>query len=72
MSRSKKINSRDGRTVKATLRRGQTILQSDQPRRIDVHLAPPKYAERRHARPGSGIKGARAVMARRPRKQAAS
>lgn len=71
MARSKKVNSRDGR-VKAALRRAQTILQSDQPRRMDLHLAPPKRAERRHARPGSGIKRARAVMTPRPRKRAAS
>ena len=32
------------------------------PRRVDLRMAPPKHAERRHARPGSGIKKARGVM----------
>jgi hypothetical protein len=48
------------------------ILESDQPRRIEVRIAPPKRAERRHARPGSGIKRARAVMLPKPRKRATS
>jgi nucleotide-binding universal stress UspA family protein len=37
------------------------------PRRIETHLAPPKYTERRHARPGAGIKRSRGVMTPRPR-----
>jgi len=37
------------------------------PRRIENRMAPPKYAERRHAKPGAGIKRSRASMARRPR-----
>jgi len=32
------------------------------PRRVELRMAPPKHAERRHARPGSGIKKARGVM----------
>jgi hypothetical protein len=32
------------------------------PQRIELRIAPPKHAERRHARPGSGIKKARGVM----------
>jgi hypothetical protein len=39
----------------------------EQPRRQDIHVAQPKYAERRRARPGAGIKRARAVMAKRAR-----
>jgi hypothetical protein len=39
----------------------------EQPRRQDIHAAQPKYAERQRARPGAGIKRARAVMAKRPR-----
>jgi hypothetical protein len=49
---------------KATVavRRGTMILQSEARRRGDLRLAPPKQAERRHARPGAGIKRARGVM----------
>ena len=39
----------------------------EQPRRKDIHVAPPKETERQHARPGAGIKRARAVMAKKPR-----
>jgi hypothetical protein len=39
----------------------------EQPRRRDIHVAPPKYAERQQARPGAGIKRARAVMPKKPR-----
>lgn len=31
-------------------------------RRVELRMAPPEHAERRHARPGSGIKKARGVM----------
>jgi hypothetical protein len=30
-------------------------------------MAPPKYAERHHAKPGAGIKRSRASMAPKPR-----
>jgi hypothetical protein len=30
-------------------------------------MAPPKYAERQHAKPGAGIKRARAAMRPKPR-----
>jgi hypothetical protein len=60
MARSKKAGA---------LRRGATAFQSDQPRRFEVHMAPPKYAERRHARPGSGIKKARGVMSQKTRRR---
>jgi hypothetical protein len=43
------------------------MLESDRRRRLEYRLAPPKQAERQHARPGAGIKRARAVMAQRPR-----
>jgi hypothetical protein len=43
------------------------MTQAKRPPRIEIHLAPPKYAERRHARPGAGIKRSRAVMLARPR-----
>ena len=39
----------------------------EQPRRRDIHVAQPKHAERQHARPGAGIKRARAVMSKKPR-----
>ena len=39
----------------------------EQPRRSDVHVAQPKRAERQHARPGAGIKRARAVMSKKSR-----
>jgi hypothetical protein len=39
----------------------------EQPRRKDIHVAPPREAERQHARPGAGIKRARAVMSKKPR-----
>jgi len=42
-------------------------MQSEQPRRIEIHTAPPKRAERQHARPGAGIKRARAAMLAKPR-----
>jgi hypothetical protein len=69
MARSKKTSSRGGRKVKVALRRGATAFESDQPRRFEVRMAPPKYAERRHARPGSGIKKARGVMSQKTRRR---
>jgi len=30
-------------------------------------MAPPKYAERRHAKPGAGVKRSRATMSRKSR-----
>jgi hypothetical protein len=69
MARSKKAGTRAGRTVKVALRRGATAFESDQPRRFEVRMAPPKHAERHHARPGSGIKKARGVMLPKTRKR---
>jgi len=43
------------------------VTQAKRPPRIELHLAPSKYAERRHARPGAGIKRSRAAMLPRPR-----
>ena len=34
-------------------------------KRIELHMAPPKYTERRRSKPGSGHKRARNVMAPR-------
>jgi hypothetical protein len=50
------------RSAKAAVQRGTTLIQSDQPRRVETRMAPPKYAERRHAKPGAGIKRSRANM----------
>jgi hypothetical protein len=61
--RSRKTSPR----AKAAVRRGSTILESDVRRRPEFHVAPPRQAERQHARPGSGIKRARAAMLPRPR-----
>ena len=49
------------------VRRDTTLLQSGTPRRVETRMAPPRYAERRHAKPGAGIKRARAAMAPKPR-----
>lgn len=55
------------RIAKVAVRRGDTMMQSDRPRRSEPRIAPPKSAERQHARPGSGIKRSRAVMQPKPR-----
>jgi len=62
MPRAKKATAGRGRTTKAAVRRKSMILESDRPRRVDLRMAPPKQAERQHARPGSGIKRSRAAM----------
>jgi hypothetical protein len=46
--------------MKLMIRRGTTLLQSATGRRVESRLAPPRRAERRHARPGAGIKRSRA------------
>jgi hypothetical protein len=38
------------------LKKRSTIQQSGKPRRVEPRMAPPKRAERQHARPGAGIK----------------
>lgn len=45
----------------------QAKRQSKVPRRAESRMAPPKYAERHHAKPGAGIKRSRASMAPKPR-----
>ena len=62
---SKRAKKTTGR--KTPVSRGTTLMQSEQPRRIEIHTAPPKRAERQHARPGAGIKRARAAMLAKPR-----
>lgn len=52
---------------KIGVRHGTTLRQSDLPRRIEIHVAPPRRSERQHARPGAGIKRARAAMLKKPR-----
>ena len=53
------------RSATAAVRRGTTLMQSDVGRRVESRLAPPRRAERQHARPGAGIKRSRASMAPR-------
>jgi len=55
------------KSAKAAVRRGATVMQSDRPRRVETRMAPPKYAEQRHAKPGAGVKRSRANMAPRSR-----
>jgi hypothetical protein len=55
------------RSGKAAIRRDTTVIQSSRTRRVENRMAPPKYAERRHAKPGAGIKRSRASMAPRSR-----
>jgi hypothetical protein len=55
------------RSATAAVRKGTTLVQSDVPRRVESRLAPPRYAERQHARPGAGIKRSRAAMSPRSR-----
>lgn len=62
---SKRAKKTTGR--KRPVSRGTTLMQSEQARRIEIHMAPPKRAERQHARPGAGIKRARAAMLPKPR-----
>ena len=54
--------TRSKRAVRARL-----ATQSPVPRRVESRLAPPKHAERRHARPGAGIKRSRANMSPKSR-----
>lgn len=65
-TRSKQAKRRQP-SAKAAIRRGSTLIQSDRPRRVETRMAPPRYAERRHAKPGAGIKRSRANMAPRSR-----
>ncbi len=55
------------RSATVAVRRDTTLVQSEVPRRVETRMAPPKYAERQHARPGAGIKRSRANMSPRAR-----
>jgi hypothetical protein len=55
------------RSATAAVRRDTTLLQANIARRVETRMAPPKYAERQHARPGAGIKRSRANMTPRSR-----
>ena len=55
------------RSAKVAVRRDTMLIQSDRPRRVETRMAPPRYTERRRAKPGAGIKRSRASMARRTR-----
>ena len=55
------------RSATVAVRRGTMSLQSDVRRRMEPRLAPPKYTERQHARPGAGIKRSRASMSPKSR-----
>lgn len=56
------------RTAKVAVRRDTTLLQSTKTaRHVEPRLAPPRYAERRRAKPGAGTKRSRASMAPRSR-----
>jgi hypothetical protein len=55
------------RSAQAAVRRDTTLIQSTRRRRVESRMAPPKYTERRHAKPGAGIKRSRASMAPKSR-----
>jgi hypothetical protein len=56
------------RSVKVAVRRDSMLLQSEAARHVEPpRLAPPRYTERRRARPGAGIKRSRANMSPRSR-----
>ena len=48
--------------AKIAVRRGSMLLEAEMPSRAESRKAPPRYAERRHARPGAGIKRSRGIM----------
>jgi len=58
--------------AKVAVRRGTMLLQSDRRRKLEPHVAPPRYTERQHARPGAGIKRSRANMSIRTRRRPAA
>jgi hypothetical protein len=64
---SKAMSPQAKRSATAAIRRDTTLVQSNRPRRVESRMAPPKYAERRHAKPGAGIKRSRASMAKKSR-----
>ena len=54
------------KTTDATRRR-TSLPQSDTLRRSEPRVAPPRYAERQHARPGAGVKRSKGAMLKRSR-----
>jgi hypothetical protein len=67
MKGSRRQSKEKQRSVKVAVRRDTTLIQSKSPRRVESRMAPPKYAERHHAKPGAGIKRSRASMAPKSR-----
>ena len=59
--------SKRQRSATVAVKRNTMLLQSDRPRRVESRIAPMRRAERRHARPGAGIKRARGVMTKKSR-----
>ena len=59
--------SKRQRSANVAVKRDTMLLQSEMPRRVESRMAPSRKAERRHARPGAGIKKARGVMTTKPR-----
>jgi hypothetical protein len=55
------------KTVTVAVRRKTTMRQTDKAPRSEPRVAPSRRAERRHARPGAGIKRSRAAMLKRAR-----
>jgi hypothetical protein len=49
------------RSAKAAVRRDTMLI------RVESRVAPPRYTERRRAKPGAGIKHSRAGMSAKPR-----
>ena len=59
--------TRRQRSATAAVRRDTMLIQSETPRRVETRMAPPRYTERRRAKPGAGIKRSRASMSARSR-----
>ena len=59
--------SKRQRSATVAVKRDTMLLQSDRPRRVESRIAPMRRAERRHARPGAGIKRALGVMTKKSR-----
>ena len=64
---AKSQKKRRQRSARVAVSRGTTLLETDRRRRMEFRLAPPRYTERQHAKPGAGIKRSRAAMAKRSR-----
>jgi hypothetical protein len=60
--------TRRQRSAKVAVHRGTTLLESTKTAgHVEPRMAPPRYTERRRAKPGAGIKRSRANMAPKPR-----